>query len=267
MENPNPNPDFAYDERTGKLVHLHAETRGDVAAALFSVFYLLTALVLLFWQLFDIWIGRFTLALWLGYSPDEAALQDPFFRLVAYAVLGGGLGGVVNGIRSLLNWHVEWRAFAGRYFWKYVTAPWLGATLALFVLALVRSGLAVVGGDAPPTEGDLRQSLSTLVLGILSGYGAREVFVWLDAQVTRLFQVTAAQREVPDLVGLTRTEAEQRLQAGALRVGAVEEEEVADEAAAGKVIRQAPAPLQRVTTGGAVDLTVGRQLPGDGFSG
>jgi hypothetical protein len=260
--------DYVLDKKSGRLVKLGSEGRWDQAAAIGSMAYLMAMLAFFFWQLFDVWIGRYSLAWALGYGDQLAALQDPLFRLVAYAIVGGGLGGTVNGIRSVLNWHVEWQAFGQRYIWKYVTAPWLGATLAVFVFALVRSGIAVVGGDTPPQDSDLRQSLSTLILGILSGYGAREVFIWLDAQVTRLFKVNPpAEREVPDLIGLTREEAETLLAAGDLRLGAVQEEDVEVAEAAGRVIRQMPVPPQMLATGRAVDVTVGRQIPGDGFNG
>lgn len=260
--------DYVLDRKSGRLVKTDSEGRGDQAAAIASMAYLLLMLGLLFWQLFDVWIGNYWLARVLGYGGQLAALANPLFRLLAYTIIGGGLGGAVNGIRSVLNWHVEFRAFGHRYIWKYVTAPWLGATLAVFVFALVRSGVAVVGGDTLPQDADFRQSLSTLVLGILSGYGAREVFIWLDAQVTRLFKVTPpAERPVPDVVGLTREEATQLLAAGSFRLGEVAEEEVEDATAAGRVIRQAPAPPQVLTAGQAVDVTVGRQIPGDGYSG
>jgi hypothetical protein len=263
-----PEEKYIFDEKTGKMVMARAETGADRAAAIASMVYLLAMLGVFFWQLFDIWVGRYTLATWSGYGDRLATLNDPVFRLISYAIVGGGLGGVVNGIRSLLAWHVEWGAFEQRYLWKYITVPWLGATLAVIVFALVRSGVAVVGGDALPQDGDLRQSMSTLILGILSGYGAREVFIWLDAQVSRMFKVTPpAERPAPDLVGLTRDEAEKLLTTGSLRLGAVAEEAVSNGEDAGRVIRQEPAPQQLVLTGSAVDVTVGRYLQGDGFGG
>lgn len=269
MPTPDASNDYVLDEATGKMVRLRPETPGDQAAAIASGVYLLAMLAVFFWQLFDVWVGRYTLALWLGYGDRLEAVADPLFRLIAYAIVGGGLGGTVNGIRSLLAWHVEWGAFEQRYLWKYLTMPWLGATLALFVFALVRSGVAVVGGDMVPADGDLRQSLSTLILGILSGYGAREVFIWLDAQVTRMFKVAPpVEREVPKLIGLTRPEAEKILAASDLRLGAVEEAEVESDAEVDRIIRQAPVPPQVLTRGRAVDVTFGRRtLPGDGFGG
>lgn len=268
MSHSEPAKEFVFDEKTGRVIRLREESGSDRAAAIGSMAYLLAMLAFFFWQLFDVWVGRYTLAVWLGYGDRLEAVRDPVFRLVAYAIAGGGLGGVVNGIRSLLTWHVEWGMFERRYVWKYVTMPWLGATLALIVFALVRSGVAVVGGDMLPQDGDLRQSLSTLIMGILSGYGAREVFIWLDAQVSRLFKVTPpAEREVPNLIGLTREEAEKLLAAGDLRLGNVTEAEVEDEAESGRVVRQAPAPPQVLASGRAVDVTVGRRIDGEGFGG
>jgi hypothetical protein len=223
-----------------------------------------------FWGLFDVWIGQYTLVRLLGYaSPEQLArLQEPIFRLLAYAFIGGGVGGTVNGIRSLLTWHVEWGAFVRRYVWKYVTWPWLGTALALIVFALLRSGLAVIGGEIAPSDADPRQSLSTLVVGILSGYGAREVFIWLDAQVTRLFRAQSTEeRAVPDLVGLTQEEAEAALRAGDLALGEVKEEGTERDESVGRVVRQLPTPELRLVAGSPVSITVGSRIQGDGFSG
>lgn len=265
-----PQERMLYDEKTGRMLRLNEETRNDRLVAVLSMAYLLAMIALFFWGLFDVWIGRYTLVRLLGYTTPEqlARLEEPIFRLLAYAFIGGGLGGTVNGIRSLLTWHVEWGAFVQRYVWKYVTWPWLGTALALIVFALVRSGLTVIGGEMTPQDADPRQSLSTLVIGILSGYGAREVFIWLDAQVTRLFRAQPTEeRVVPDLMGLTREEAEVALRAGDLTLGEVAEEGIDKEDAVGRVIRQLPTPPLRLVTGSPVNITVGARIDGDGFTG
>ncbi len=255
---------YILDENTGRMIRLDPEDRVDVVIAIASMLYLLALLAFFFWQLFDVWIGQYSLLRWIGYT--QPRVDDPIFRLVAYALIGGGLGGVVNGIRSALFWHGEMRAFGRRYVWKYLTLPWLGVTLALFVFALVRSGMGVIGGEVfPSATSTTPQSLSTLIIGILSGYGAREVFIWLDAQVKRLFKVEAAEAGeslVPEVVGLTREEAEQMLTAASLRVGAVTDEPIEDEAQVGKVVRQAPEPQKTVVSGTPVDLTLGARSEG-----
>jgi hypothetical protein len=264
---------FMRDPHTGHLMPINRESRADRVAALLSMAYLLVMMAFFFWALFDIWIGRFTLVRLLGYNTasDLDRLNEPIFILLAYAFMGGGLGGTVNGIRSLLTWHGEWAVFEQRYIWKYITWPWLGTALALIVFALVRSGVAVLGGDLVterPEEMNLRQTLSTLVIGILAGYGAREVFVWLDAQVSRYFRTESnEQRAVPDLLGLPLAEAAERLADEKLTLGEVVEQECERDEDIGKVVAQQPEPAKKLTTGGAVSVTVGARIDGQGYSG
>ncbi len=248
---------YAYDDTTGQIIQMETENQFDYAAAIVSMVYLLGMLGIFFWQLLDVWIGQYTLIRVIGYPTDR--LGDPILRLVSYTVIGGGLGGAVNGIRSMLLWHVELGTFNRRYLWKYVALPWLGATLALFVLAIVRSGVAALGAEPIAQEGNtLGQTLSTLIVGILAGYGAREVFIWLDAQVARLFRVgPAAELMVPDLIGKSRTEAGQLLETVNLKLGEVTEETVDDASQVDLVLRQSPAPQAGVLSGSAVDVTVG----------
>lgn len=259
-----------YDERSARVVVLEEEKRLDKVLALISMVYLLIMVGLFLWGMFDVWVGRYTVVRLLGYGSEleMKRLEEPIFRLLAYAFLGGGVGGAVNGIRSLLTWHVEWGAFQQRYVWKYVTWPWLGTALALIVFALVRSGLAVVGGEMAPADSDLRQSLSTMVLGILSGYGAREVFIWLDMQVSTLFKTNPAQaREVPDLFGLTRADAEQRLRQDELALGEVKEAKTEEDDKVGKVIQQFPESKKKLQPGSPVNITLGSRIEGDGYTG
>lgn len=249
---------YVRDEQTGEVFKLHPEGSKDSAAATASAVYLLLMLALFFWLLFDIWIGRYSLARWLGYQDTIGHLNGPTFRLMAYTIIGGGLGGIVNGIRSLLFWHGDLQAFGGRYLWKYVNNPWLGATLALFVYAIIRSGIAVFGGDSSTQAAGTSQSLSTLAVGVLAGYGSRQVFIWLDVQVNKLFKVTpAAQASVPDLLGKTRQEAEDILKDLKIVVGNVTEEVPADPTVQeGTVIKQNPVPHSSMPKDGAVNFTI-----------
>jgi len=259
-----------YDERSARVIVLEDEQPSDRMLAILSMLYLLVMVGVFLWGMFDVWVGRYTVVRWLGYGSEVEMqrLEEPIFRLLAYAFLGGGVGGAVNGIRSLLTWHVEWGAFQQRYIWKYITWPWLGTALALIVFALVRSGLAVVGGEMAPTDSDLRQSLSTLVIGILSGYGAREVFIWLDMQVSNLFKTNPAQaREVPDLFGLTRADAERTLREDDLALGEVKEAETADDEKVGKVISQFPESKMKLQPGSPVNITLGSRIEGEGYTG
>jgi hypothetical protein len=252
--NSNSEKKYHCDKATGMVYELRPEEWADSILAVISILYLLMMLAFFFWQLFDLWTGKHWFVQWIGYK-DTERLINPSFRLVAYTFIGGGLGGVINGLRSFIGWHSERSAFNRRFVWKYIVDPWIGTTLALFAFALVRSGLAVLGGDFQPDVANARQTLSMFALGVLSGYGSREVFVWLDAQVTKLFKVSP-QTKVPDLLHKTKEEAEKILEAANLKLGKVAEEPSEDEGMVGKVVGQDPLRDASIACGGTVDITV-----------
>lgn len=248
----------AVDDQTGKVYEIVPEKQADTNAARFSLLYLLLMMLFFFWLLFDTWIRQYSLANLLRY-PDIQLLSNPSFRLAVYAFIGGALGAIVNGIRSVLIWHAERSAFGSRFVWKYITAPFLGAALALFTYALIRGGVAVLGGDTTQTAPNLVQTLTTFGVGVLAGYGAQKVFVWLDAQVSRIFQVPPSPTvSVPSLTGKTREEAEELLKASNLKLGEVSQEDQDDAAQAGKVIRQTPQSATEVASGALVNITLAR---------
>ncbi len=256
--------DTVTDPQTGDIFKLRKEERPDAITAMWSGIYLLLMLALFFWLLFDTWMGQHTLARILGYTAVER-LNVPTFRLLAYTLIGGALGGIVNGIRSLLFWHSDQQAFSRRFAWKYITYPFLGTTLALFVYAIIRSGMAAFGGDFAAQATGTSQSFSALVVGALAGYGSRQVFIWLDARVKDLFKTTTPDEpgevQVPDLTDKTKKEAEDVLKARNLKGGNVSEEATADADKEGKVIKQTPGPDSSLASGGAVDITIGVKKP------
>jgi hypothetical protein len=245
------------DEATGTVYELHPEEWTDTILAVVSILYLLFMLAFFFWQLFDLWSGKYWLVQWMGYKNIER-LTNPLFRLAVYAFIGGGLGGITNGIRSFIGWHSERSAFRRRFAWKYITAPWIGTTLALFAFALIRSGLAILGGDFQAETPNIRQTLSMFAMGVLAGYGSKEVFIWLDAQVKRIFKVTPEVR-VPDLQHKTKEEAEGILKAANLKLGKVSNESTEDAALIGKVISQTPLQDTPIASGETVDITLGAE--------
>jgi hypothetical protein len=230
------------------------QVKNDSLLALVTIVYLLLMLVLFSWQLFDTWMGRHSILTWFGYAVTR--LNTPTFRLVIYTVLGGALGGVVNGIRSFL---VNYHEFSGRYVWKYITAPWMGATLAFFVYGLIHSGTAVFDGGG---ANDIRstQALANFAAGALAGYGAKDVFIWLDAQVENLFKV---QQHVPDVTGQSEADAAATLHAHELAVGDVTQVPQENEKRAGTVIDQVPAPKETIARGDEVDVAVATNATGE----
>jgi len=228
-------------------------TPGDRRAALLSVTYLLLILAFFCWQLFDTWIGQHILPRWAGY--DVKRLDTPGFRLIAYTVIGGGLGGTINGIRSCLQYY---HGFSQRYLWKYITAPWMGASLALLVYALIHSSVSVFGGGSTTNEISTTQTLANFAAGALAGYGSKDVFIWLDAQVQKLFQVP---QEPPNVEGKSEEAAKSQIQSAGFEVGAVTEIPQGDGKAAGTVVEQTPAPDETLARGAPVDITVVTDKP------
>ena len=97
-------------------------------------------------------------------------------------------------------------------------------------------------------------------IGVLSGYGSREVFIWLDAQVKRIFKVTP-ETKVPDLMHKTKEEVEEILKAASLKLGKISEEPTEDESIVGKVISQTPMQDTSIAGGGTVDITLAIKKP------
>jgi hypothetical protein len=233
------------------------DDRLDRLTATLSMLYLLLALAFLSWLLFDTWIERNTFLSGLfRYDPTHERLNSSAFHLIAYTIIGGGLGGVVNGIRSCL---IYYHGFGRRYIWKYITAPWMGATLALIVYALIHSSIAVLGGVTTPAVGTF-QVLSNFAAGALAGYGSKDVFIWLDAQVHKLFKVT---EQVPQLKGKTEEAAASRLHSANLEVGSVTKVPHKDEDKVGTVIEQAPSADVPIDRGDPVDITVATKQTGE----
>jgi len=108
------------DKETGKTWDLMDEKLLDVLSAMGSAVYLLFMLLLLLWQLLGLGRGQG----WLFDLVDEPAgpLQSGTFQLALYSFIGGALGGTVNGIRSVMIWYCEQRAFGRRFVWKYITS-------------------------------------------------------------------------------------------------------------------------------------------------
>ncbi|HEY3475311.1 MAG TPA: PASTA domain-containing protein [Anaerolineales bacterium] len=227
---------------------------GDARAGSLSIIYLLISLGFIGWLLFDIWIDAHTLARVLRY--DLKALHDSNYHLLAYTVLGGAIGAIVNGLRSIL---VHYKGFDRHHAWKYIAAPWMGAALALMGFALLKSTVAIFGGTAATATPDTTQALANFAIGALAGYGSKDVFVWLDSQVEKLF---VPKTEAPDTTGKDVAVAVQQIQGAELSVGAVVGTPVETPEEAGKVVEQVPEPGTMIDSGEAVSMVVGTSANG-----
>lgn len=251
--------EFAQDEQTGKIFRLEQEKVADIAAATISILYSIVMLVFFSWLLFDICTGN---KLLLTFFPLESSklLDSPLFRLIAYTVIGGGLGGVINGIRSFIVWHCERRAYGWRFLWKNISLPLLGAVLAAIVYAIIRGGIAAFEGGFVPSEANGAQAFSAFAIGALAGYGSHKVFRWLDDKVNKLFRISpTTETEVPDLIAKTKDEAEIMLKKANLILGEVDHEIIDDSEKIDKVIHQNPDPSSKIQVGGTVAITIGKK--------
>jgi len=167
-----------YDRITDRIVELVPEKTWDIIAATFSILYLVVMLVVFSVLLF---------AVLANHSSHE---DNPIYMLMAYTAIGGGLGAIVNGIRSFISWHADRQAFGRRYVWKYISLPLLGAALATMIYAFFRSGLVAFGGNFAPEDNFANQALAAFAIGALSGYGSHRVLKWLDEKVKKLFKIT-----------------------------------------------------------------------------
>lgn len=246
------------NKQTGRRFAISGESRLDTVMAFVSITYLLFMLLLTLWLLFDIWYTARSLVDRLGYADLDKLRTSSTIQLIAYTVVGGILGGTVNGIRSFVVWHCDRHAFGQRYVWKYVTDPWLGAALALFVFALVQSSVALIGGEIAPGSIGATQMTAMFGVGVLAGYGSRSVFIWLDAQVNRLFRVDGEQLvELPALTGKSQPDAVAELANVGLVLGTVTPRAGTDPALIGKVVEQTPPAATMVAKASAVDIVIG----------
>ena len=258
------------DQSTGVAYKLVHEQPIDQFFAILSVIYLLIAMVFFLWQLFDVFVGQYTLAR-LVPNPNLKVLDNPAFHLAVYAFIGGALGGVTYGFRSFWLWHAERNAFGHRFFWVYIIAPWVGAVLGLFTYALTQGGIAIFGGNASPTVSNPSQILATFGVSVLAGYGSQQVFIWLDAQVGRIFQVppkgvSLTKVVVPSLINLIEQDARTALKKVGLDLGEIAMQDQTDPAKIGKVIDQTPPQDTTIDSGSTVKVTIGQApaapLPG-----
>jgi hypothetical protein len=183
------------DEKTGNVYNLVPEKSWDIAAATFSILYLVVML------------GVFSGLLFAILSNQFLQEDNPIYKLMAYTVIGGGLGGIINGIRSFIGWHADRMAFGRRYVWKYITLPLIGAVLAAMVYAFFRSGFVAFGGNFTPDDNFANQTFGAFSIGALSGYGSHRILKWLEEQVNKLFKLTGPVGiNAPDLKDKTEEE-------------------------------------------------------------
>jgi hypothetical protein len=248
-------PRYALDDQTERLYKCEPEESEDTIAAFFSIVYLLVVLAFLCWLLFDTWSGNFYFFRLLGY-PNIARLKTTSFRLAAYAIVGGGLGSAINSIRSFKVWHCDRFAFGRRFFWKHKVDPIVGSILGLFVYALLRGGVALLGSDIAAGEISTPQGVTIFAIGALTGYSSRKVLLWLDEQANRAFKISEkTTTKVPNLEGESLEDATAMLKAHGL-AARVEKGDSNKMNRRTRVISQKPLAESLIAKGKPVEVTV-----------
>jgi len=232
------------DKQTGKSYEVVPEGAWDVVVAVFSILYLVVVLVICTCLFF---------ATWTGYSIEIDDPKSPVFLIMVYAVIGGGLGGTINGIRSFIGWHAERKAFNRRYVWKYISQPLIGVALATMVYALFRSGIVTLGGNFTPDDNFTNQVLAAFGIGAITGYGSRRTLIWLDNVVKKVFGIEI---KIPDVKGMTLEEAKAVLEKHNLVLGNISKEASDDPDTVDKVIKQNPLAGSTGKADEKVDITI-----------
>ncbi len=182
----------AIDEQTNKVFAVKRETNGARAIASIAGVYLIVSLAFYLWVLFDTLSGNNSIFTRLHFNPTIMATSA--FRLTLGVVIGGALGGTLDAIRSFISWHAEREAYGAQFIWKDISHPFLGAAVALFVYAMVVSGVGIIGGNASidSTKGATLEV--AIAIGALTGFSSWKVFRWLDGRASRMFTVASSKR-------------------------------------------------------------------------
>lgn len=160
----------------------------------FLVLYYAVVLGFALWLLFDVWSSRnyiFRLfAIW------DKTIADPLFKTMAYAIIGGAIGSILYGLRMVLHYYAkENEVYNPRYFLKYVTSPFVGAVLAIIVIAIIRGGVAMFGGPLSPSKGSesiVVGNFASFGVGALIGMGASNAMRWIIQLAAVMFKASAS---------------------------------------------------------------------------
>jgi hypothetical protein len=120
---------MAYQHKQNKNRHFQTayepgEGIADKMCRNVCIFYLLLTLDFLSWQLFDTWISRYFLLRQIGYGLQSQTT----LRLIAFTVIAGALGGVVDSWRCrsrfTLSFHSDLVALLSQLSGTTERAPW-----------------------------------------------------------------------------------------------------------------------------------------------
>lgn len=256
-----PNPKRVInDDQTGIPYEVELESPLATLAASISALYLLGTLVFGGWLLLDVWSGQNRFLIRLGTSP--APLASATFRMMAFVAIGGALGGTVDGIRSVISWHCQYKAYGPRFIVKDLILPPLGGIVGLAVYVTVQGGAGLFNGDFTLDPKSDSAHLAAFAVAFLGGFSSLQVFRWLDAQANKIFNVAADDTKiktlVPKLIDMDLAQARKALADRKLVLGTVTPAH-----AAGTLTVKTQAPIEGtvVDAKSPVDLTLAEPGP------
>jgi hypothetical protein len=148
------------------------------------VLYYVIVLVFAFWLMLDVWSENYRIMRFLGVS--QAVLQDDLLKVIGYIVVGSIFGSVLYQIRELFHHYLKSESYDYRWIGKYVSAPWESAAMSMIVMAIMRGGVALFGGQQGSEVG-LTNNFAAFGTGALVGFGMRDVVGWLGNIVRSVF--------------------------------------------------------------------------------
>lgn len=133
-----------------------------------------------------------TAATWNEWWPyPELDIRDlDSVKPAVYAFISGSIGSTLYAFRGFY-WAVgpqdrtnKKYQYDPNWTWWYLSRPLIGAFLAVFAYALLRSGVATLG----ETTNDGTASTAYFAVGFLAGFAATDVFRWLGDTASRVFK-------------------------------------------------------------------------------
>jgi hypothetical protein len=157
------------------------------------VIYYILVMLFAFWLLLDVWSENYNSMRFLGAS--QVVLLDDLLKVVGYIVVGSIFGSVLYQIRELYHHYLKTETYDYRWIGKYISAPWESAAMSLIVLAIMRGGVALFGGQQG-SEVNITNNFAAFGTGALVGFGMRDVVGWLGNIVRSVF--VSDRRHVPE---------------------------------------------------------------------
>lgn len=150
------------------------------------IIYYLALILGLFWLLVDVWSGNLNAMQFLGVGGEQ--IQEPLLKTINYTVIGAMFGNVLFQIRSLFTFYLEddGANYDERWLGKYIIGPFESAALALVVLALIRGGVSLFGGESGPLTSSTN-NFAAFGVGSLIGFGMRDAVIWLRTMASTMF--------------------------------------------------------------------------------